>query len=398
MRGDYWLRLGFVCGLLVALLVGVAATTYRVVAHRALAQHDTNVWVEAHGTTGAIASWEQALTLDPSNEETYHLLAQAHAVNGDEAKVLEIWRRATTANQHALWPWRAMADAARDFGSYEVAAQALSEAVAVAPNDMQLMEELAHIRSVLVSQEQAKAYWNAIVEEPSMASFVPVDQADSSEWTLVGYFADGDALVGGGATPLWLVWQATDTHIVPGTAEAGWGRIEGSLWMQTAGEVLNLIGDGSFERRGPDSSAIAFPNDLYGADPATRQVRAARRDGQETHTAVLANGLANPDVSFVSQPIAVAADKSYLQSGRVRSVNGNAFLGRRWLADGGMAQEEYLVTGDTGGTWGRYMQLAAPPAAATALEVLLLNLNTTGTAYFDDILLLPIDRPQSQPQ
>jgi hypothetical protein len=160
-----------------------------------------------------------------------------------------------------------------------------------------------------------------------------------------------------------------------------------------ASEVRNQIPDGGMEHSGKVGKVLGFPGDLYEADPSTRQVRRAVRGGKETFAAVLANGLGNPDTSYVSQPIAVTAGTVYLQSGAVRSVGGNAFLGRRWRQADGTAVEEYLVAGEAGGVWREAVQVAVPPDGATALEVLLLNRSTTGAAYFDDLLLLPFAWP-----
>jgi hypothetical protein len=52
-----------------------------------------------------------------------------------------------------------------------------------------------------------------------------------------------------------------------------------------------------------------------------------------------------------------------------------------------------LLGGVQNGPWQAAYRLLAPPPGAEALQALLLNVRTTGTALYDDLLLLPLDPP-----
>jgi hypothetical protein len=406
--GVRWLLIG---GLLLVAAGGAGATLYRAAAQQAAAPPTIEkvgapvARVAREGGSAepllaeAAAQFEQALARDPANQEAYRLLAQTHQMRGDTPAALATWQRATTANPRAQWAWRGLARAAQEAHDDALAGEALSTAAALlggtAGNTQlaaELAAEIASVQHAAVRRQRIQAYWAAAAPATGTATFTPVDQSLDQTWTLVGYFADSAALVRGEPTPVWLAWEAADGR---GELPAGatWEPIGDGLWLQAAGVLRNLVGDGSFDTAGGRGATNFFSGELYGADPSTRQVRSAVRGGEESYTAVLANGLGNPDTSYVSQPIPITEGAVYLQSGAVRSVAGNAFLGRRWLDAGGAAVEEYLVTGEAGGVWRETVQVAAPPEGATAVEVLLLNRSTTGTAYFDDLLLLPIARP-----
>jgi hypothetical protein len=124
-------------------------------------------------------------------------------------------------------------------------------------------------------------------------------------------------------------------------------------------------------------------------------VRLVQREGASTHAAALANGVATPNRSLASPPLPVAPRKLYLYGGWLRSLAGNAYLGWQWLSRDGStgAPTEYLLGGVQNGPWQAAYRLLDPPPGAEALQALLLNVRTTGTALYDDLLLLPLDAP-----
>jgi hypothetical protein len=397
MQSTFRLRV-LLSGCLVAVLaLAAAATLYR--SHGLLAPQ-TGLEAPIAPMARAAADFEQALTLAPAKEQSYRELAQAYRVAGDDPSARDVWQRAVAANPQAVWAWRGLATAAQVQGDYPTAAVALAEAAALAPDDTSLAAELAHAQAMAVHQEQVSAFW-ADQGPNNRAEFTPVGVTAPGGWTLVGYVADQGRLIGGQPTPVWYAWAAPPEQDASRPAGAGWQQIAAGLWLQAAGEVTNLLGNGSFDDISSQGSpslqsaslAVRFPTDLYAADPATRQVRSVRRQGITTNAAVLVNGRSAPATSLVSPLLPVTAGQAYLQRGLVRSIDGRAFLGRRWHGANGQMQEEYPAAAASDPAWKSFAQVAAPPAGAAAVEVLLLNADTTGTAYFDDLLLIPLTIP-----
>ena len=345
-------------------------------------------------TETAVRYLEQALALDPSNAEAYTLLAQTYLAQDDTQKGLSVWQRAVQANPQMNWARQEATTILRSQDEYASLVNLLENAVQAKPDDQPLRLELAQAQAALTAQTAARRYLDMLDDHPRAASFQVVDRSLASGWVLVGFAANQAALVAGQATRLWLFWEAPSEQMQAGSAAQGWQRIEATQWVQKVTAAANLTANGNFEKRTATGVAVGFPNDVYGANPATRQVQLVEREGESTAVAALVNGMADPRSSYASLPIGADAGQVYLQMGTMRSRGGSGYLGVRWQSEGNAGSEEtYTASNQTTDDWRSVRQLLEPPPDAATLEVLLLNLNPGGSVQFDDLLLLALDTP-----
>jgi tetratricopeptide (TPR) repeat protein len=365
----------------------------RIAQARLMLQHGLGSAEEDEVLTSVVHMLQETIDRDSQSQAAYELSATVARSRDDSSAEIEVWRQAAKANPQAVWPLTALAAAAERGGDYATALAAYQNAAALAPNSLPLQQARTHTEELWSDLQQVQEHWQAHGRHTAATTFVPVDE-ELDGWTLVGYYADHHALVAGDTTPAWLYWRAPDQGSVEAANGAEWTQIGGTLWVQKIDHAKNLVSDGSFARSAAVGRVIGFPQELYGAAPHTRRLERLMRRGEPDYAARLANGPANPNTSLVSPSIPVAPDTIYLQEGSVRSVDGNAFLGRRWSgSDAGEVVEEYMLPGVGDGTWMHARQLAAPPPGATEIEMLLLNLRTAGSALYDDLMLLPIHRP-----
>ncbi len=73
----------------------------------------------------------------------------------------------------------------------------------------------------------------------------------------------------------------------------------------------------------------------------------------------------------------------------------NACLGREWrnMITGKQIAYNYVVTSVGSSDWQKYAQIIKPPAEANACYLWMLNFETEGKAYFDDIVFVEISKP-----
>jgi hypothetical protein len=293
----------------------------------------------------------------------------------------------------------------------------LRKALALEPSNQQAQQLLADVAQMRWGaaappatgvraddlQQQAQQFGEALEGGQNAQAFVPVDQQLQSGWTLVGYLAGGDLLFGAQPAPLWVFWEAPTADAVGGPAAEGWQRLDGNLWVQKAGDVANLLYDGGFEHSAQVGRVLGFAQRDNRPASLAQPLRRLRRAGSDTDVAALANSPSHPNTSLISPALPISGRRAYLFGGWLRSVGGNASLGLRWLPEdepsggpsaGAALAEDYLLRDVSGGLWQQGIRLLEPPQGAAAVEAMLLNLRTSGTALFDDLLLLPIDRPQ----
>jgi predicted TPR repeat methyltransferase len=342
----------------------------------------------------AQAALQKAVAAEPSSELAYRLLSRVTRLRQDAEASLAVWQQAADANPQALWPRIELAQAAGSQGNHAAAVTALAQAAQLAPNDEQIAALLARAQEAAARQAALQGFWETLPERPADVSFMSLDLQSSNGWTLAGIYASSEVLPSGDATPLWIFWQSPSPELIGGSPEEGWQRVDDTLWMQ-ATEASSLLYDGGFERSAQFGRVLGLPEDFYAADANTRQVHQVQREGKMTHVAALVNGLAAPNTSMVSPPLAVSQQLVYLYGGWLRSIGGNAYLGRQWLGHDGssIAAAEYLPVGFESGPWQVAYQLLDPPPDASALQAQVLNVRTTGTALVDDLLLLPLDLP-----
>ena len=117
------------------------------------------------------------------------------------------------------------------------------------------------------------------------------------------------------------------------------------------------------------------------------------REGLPTTVAALRNDPVNAYTSFASEVAAIDPGKAVLFSGLLRSADGGGAIGYRWVKDGDSDGTQYLLSGEDTGLWRHVTRLLAPPDGVNGIVTLLMNNGSIGQSYFDDILVLALDRP-----
>ncbi len=227
---------------------------------------------------------------------------------------------------------------------------------------------------------------------------VLINQVLENGWTFVGYRHDEKRLIRGEPSPLWLYWQGP-MDSTPGDATEGWYQLEDGRWLQLLETANNLVINGNFELGSMAGESPAhFPEDIYNAPPVNHKLVIETRNGEATMMALLENSEVYSRTSYVSEPIPVEEENLYLQSGWLFSPTGNAFLGRAWDGDfsGDVTQRYSYVASNVQATdWQHYVRVAEPLPGSDRVRVWLLNYQSTGRAYFDDVIFVKIGRPKN---
>jgi tetratricopeptide (TPR) repeat protein len=211
-------------------------------------------------------------------------------------------------------------------------------------------------------------------------------------WTLLGYDVDEDHLFRGEPADLLLYWEGPASASA-GSEQEGWHQA-GERWVQVLEGLQNLILNGGFELGMEDGSPAGFPGDIYYADSGTRQMITESRGEHHTVVALLDSTRIHSGTSFVSNKVPVYLGSLYLQAGWMRTVEGNGYLGRRWVGDIAEGQVySYIVEGATVNNWEHYTGLTRPPAGATHCQIWLINYPAVGQVFFDNILFAEIGQP-----
>jgi Tfp pilus assembly protein PilF len=353
----------------------------------------------------AAANLQRAVALQPALLDGYRRLAVVYRLADVPGGAAATWKLAAQANPDQVWPLAELGKLLIEEGDYAGALDAYRAAVAIAPDDRALQLAAARTARALDGQQVANRYLTDLALSTaitaSMPSLTPVDQELADGWAFIGYAADEARLARDEETPLWLFWQAPGSEQVADESDEGWIALEAGVRVQHIPQSRNLVVAGGFEGSAAGGSVVGFPDDIYGADAATRRIAHQERRGLPTATAALANNAVDLNTSYASPWLPVDPDRLYLQLGWVRSATGNAFLGRRWSggenpAEGATAPS-YAISGEQAGYWRHAAQLAEPPPDATWAQVLLINFATSGEAFFDDVAFVQIGRQQSPP-
>ena len=78
-------------------------------------------------------------------------------------------------------------------------------------------------------------------------------------------------------------------------------------------------------------------------------------------------------------------------------MGGSAYLGYRWR-DAPSKQDkdyDYVARGVQPEAWQHYTGLAIPPPETAGVRVWLLNYESEGKVYFDDVALVPLPLPEA---
>src|SRR6266849_2451169 len=202
-------------------------------------------------------------------------------------------------------------------------------------------------------------------------------------WNLIGFDADTEALIKGGATDVRLHWLAPverEVRAGPLLVNAG-----GNHWIETIPGVRNIVVDGGFEN---ERTPRAVPIDIYHATPQGRFL-ARSPDALDAHFVALDHRQSAERTSLVSEPIGVEEDHFYLQSADLRCTTCRVVIGRQWLPSGKPA---YVLPDGSPSTWSRFAAITRPAPGSNATQLWLLNGAGIGEADFDNVMFLDLGR------
>jgi len=93
--------------------------------------------------------------------------------------------------------------------------------------------------------------------------------------------------------------------------------------------------------------------------------------------------------------IAVDENSFYLEAGWIKSINGNAYFGRRWFdSEKSSILYNYAASGISFPQWRFYSQVVIPPSNSVYCRLWVINYEAQGKAYFDNIIFIRLELPK----
>jgi tetratricopeptide (TPR) repeat protein len=349
--------------------------------------------------TAAIADLERAIALEPQNVEGYRLLSRAYRMANDFDAAAAVWAQAHRANPNQSWPLVELGKLYEQQGLMLKARDAYYQASALNPQDTNANQQLVRSTGVVAAQQAITEYLanqTIIGQAPSESDdFVLLNQKLDNGWTFLGYIANEEALLTGDVTDIWSFWQGPTPNSQPTNSPEQWQSVSPGIWSNYT-NVKNLLDGGTFEEALSGNSPTGFPSDLYSASPGTRQLRRIQQGERTTTVGALINDAENRNTSYASTWKSIDSDSAYIISADVYNDGGNPYVGWRWsglLPTAYQSVEQYAAPVEISDAWQQYVGLADPVPGASRVQVWLLNTNTEGTAYFDNIFVAPVPVP-----
>jgi hypothetical protein len=137
--------------------------------------------------------------------------------------------------------------------------------------------------------------------------------------------------------------------------------------------------------------SFVFPTDIYRSGAKAYAFVSDTLNGAETTAAQLIGAGKGGRTGLATDNLRIEPGKLYLQAGWVRSEEGPAFLGYRWMPG---KQTAYTISRAKSEEWAHYAGVAVPPPGATQVQIWLLSLESRREAYFDNMLFVPFSAPQ----
>lgn len=411
LRGRKWLtaRLIVVLSIALCVLVALFVVFYNTqqtraepnTAPAAAVQHIARNTVQNPALQAAINEFQRAIKLEPRNPVGYQYLSQAYQFADLPDAVVGVWEQAARANRRESWPHLELGAYYELEKRYREASAAYGKALTVAPADEQALMAVVRLTKFVAAQTIAQNHLLERVlaaeadEITGAAQFVPATSSLANGWTLIGYYGDERRLLAGSPTPFWLFWLAPQAGAVAGLAEAGWQALEGGVWLHIEQAAANLLPNSGFEAGWQESGPAGFPLDVYNIKPEARQLRVLSRGGVSTTVGVLENDIVNQLSSLMTDPLPINAQQAYLLTGWFRSWQARAYASVQWVGDipAPYAAGNDMVAADTLARWHRVTGVAEPPPGSTQVQVQLLNYQSSGQAFFDDITLIAVAKP-----
>ena len=169
-------------------------------------------------------------------------------------------------------------------------------------------------------------------------------------------------------------------------------RIDNRLYQVK--KIKNLAPNSSFEI---NSLGKGFPlgwnSDIYNTSLEKQEIIAESMPLGKEHCLMLNNAIVQ-STNCQTDYIFVDKNSQYLQSGWIKSVDGNVYFGRNWFDSSQSAiRYDYVVINAKSPKWQYYSQLTPIPHNSAYCRLWLTNYETRGKAYFDDILFIKLEVP-----
>jgi tetratricopeptide (TPR) repeat protein len=353
----------------------------------------------ASSSQAQFADLQRLIALEPNRAESYSTLAAAYQLLGQFEEAEAVWMQASAANPNQAWPLVELGRLYEGNGLRAKARATFARAATLEPDDpaanQALLRSTAAAATIQAVEDFRAQQVAAEAEQIPDGEFVLLNQALPNGWNYLGYITDDKPIAAGIERPIWSFWRAPTLDTKPSLAPETWIAAGPGLWANSQ-VVRNELQDGGFENPLPGNPAVDFPNDIYSAAPHTRQLRSIERDGLLTTAAALINDVQNRYTSLAGLWQPIDANNAYLVSAQVYNDGGNPQLGWRWggaLPAQFQGHEYYAAPSAGDDTWRRYAGLAGPPPGAASAQFWLLNTDTEGAAYFDDVSLTQIALP-----
>lgn len=350
----------------------------------------------------AAAPYTAAIERSPNLADGYRGLSLLYQDAGRFADAAAVWQRAIKANPGQTWPLLGLGGVQAAAGDLPAARDAYYRAAALDPQDSAAGAALAALADDLAKQQAIKDF--LVAQMPGATpdrlarDLTLLRQPLANGWTFLGYYGDLATVAAGRGASLWTFWQAPAADVLPttnGRADAVWQQAAPGIWGRQAA-AANLIQNGSFEGPITQAGPTGFSDELFAAEAVTRQVRRLPRGDGFTAVAALVNDADNPNSSLVSAAQPLPPDSVLLAAADMRSEGGSGALA--WAWPGTPALQNWPVQGSAqagraDAEWQTLRAVLVPPPNAQTAQVQLLNTDSAGTVYFDNVVLAPIAAP-----
>jgi hypothetical protein len=217
-------------------------------------------------------------------------------------------------------------------------------------------------------------------------------QQPINTYFLYGYDLDTTALERGGHLKIDLYWSNSNA-IFPNDCEIV--IVGDHTYCTQSVFTKNFAANAGFEWgtecRECDLIQTGYGHRLYDAPLKSLNIYPAMREETKTMVLALENSGEVQKSGVSSSRIPVASNEYYLQAGWLRAENGSAWLGRKWFRENLVELDfSYVAVDINDSEWTHYATVVRAPEDARIAEIMLLNYEAPGTAYFDNVLLAPL--------
>lgn len=233
-----------------------------------------------------------------------------------------------------------------------------------------------------------KHMWNRWqIYEPKYSLTTRVNE----NWVFVGHdFIDERAFFEGNTQLLWLYWLSDEPTIIHNMGFYG----EGTRWIELKLDP-NLVKNGGFQDISDSSIPRNWEKDIYKASTENRHIVIQECMGRGNLCVELMNSSVFTQSSFISTGIFVASESCYLLSAWAKSNEGSGYVGVYWVdSEDTWSSYDSIVRGITAKYWVNYRGFVTSTTEAKLGYIGLVNWNSKGSVFFDDVLFVELEGPQ----